>query len=360
MGVCQTKETQSDIEARAKAKAFSKALEKTMQNDQNDENKVHKLLLLGAGESGKSTLFKQMVNIYGTGFPESERIKTYLPIIHSNCITSIQSLAHYCIESGITVACGQEISTIMKYRHDQAITPEIATFIKTCWEDQGIQLAFENRAQFQLKDSAQFFLEKIEEIGEDGYIPNEQDVLRSRVKTTGIVENDFDIEGNKFKIFDVGGQRSERRKWIHCFENVTALLFVGVLSEYDQVLYEDNSTNRMEETLNLFENMVNSRWFSDMSCILFLNKMDLFEEKIKRVPLTSCPIFEGFDDSINTFDMGCQAIQEQFESRKKAEAESELYTHVTCATDTAMVSKVFDAVRDIVIRDALREAGLVD
>jgi hypothetical protein len=61
----------------------------------------------------------------------------------------------------------------------------------------------------------------------------------------GIVENDFVIEGNKFKMFDVGGQRNERKKWIHCFENVTAVMFVAAISEYDQMLYEDESTNRV-------------------------------------------------------------------------------------------------------------------
>jgi len=40
---------------------------------------------------------------------------------------------------------------------------------------------------------------------------------------------------------DVGGQRSERRKWIHCFENVTSIMFLVALSEYDQVLVESDN-----------------------------------------------------------------------------------------------------------------------
>lgn len=42
-------------------------------------------------------------------------------------------------------------------------------------------------------------------------------------------------------MFDVGGQRSERKKWIHCFENVTSIIFCVALSEYDQVLLEESS-----------------------------------------------------------------------------------------------------------------------
>lgn len=73
------------------------------------------------------------------------------------------------------------------------------------------------------------------------YLPTDQDILRSRVKTTGITETTFLIGDLTYKIFDVGGQRSERKKWIHCFENVTALVFLVSLSEYDQMLYEDES-----------------------------------------------------------------------------------------------------------------------
>jgi hypothetical protein len=83
-----------------------------------------------------------------------------------------------------------------------------------------------------------------------GYIPSEQDVLHARAPTTGIVENHFEIDGNAFKMFDVGGQRNERKKWIHCFENVTAVLFVAALSEYNQVLYEDECL-RVDEPVML-------------------------------------------------------------------------------------------------------------
>ena len=43
---------------------------------------------------------------------------------------------------------------------------------------------------------------------------------------------------------DVGGQRSERRKWIHCFEDVTAVIFFVAMSEYNQYLLEDPEVKR--------------------------------------------------------------------------------------------------------------------
>merc|ERR1712130_89601 len=186
------------------------------------------------------------------------------------------------------------------------------------------------------------------------YIPNEQDVLRTRVPTTGIIENEFEIDGNQFKMFDVGGQRSERKKWIHCFENVTAVLFVAAISAYDQVLYEDENVNRVFEALDLFEEICNSEWFDKTSMILFLNKRDLFAEKIKKVPLKT--YFTSFEGE-NTYEQGCEFMASIFEERNHQD--KDVYTHITCATDTNNVSAVFNAVKDIIIKKGLTRAGLM-
>lgn len=337
-------------------KLRSKALERQAQDDHQADAAVNKLLLLGAGESGKSTLFKQMITIYGTGFPEQER-KTFEPIIYNNIITSMQTLATAVAIHGGPVSCTDSLEFIKNMPQDASIDADNVGHFKSLWADSGIQMAFENRSKFQLTDSASYFFNKMDEIAIEGYLPSEQDVLRSRVRTTGIVENNFEIDGNQFKMFDVGGQRNERKKWIHCFENVTAVLFVGVLSEYDLVLYEDENMNRMEETLNLFDEICNSRWFRETSIILFLNKRDMFEEKIAKVPLTVCPVFADYTGE-NTYKDGCNLIGETFQSKNR-NPEKVIYSHITCATDTSNVAAVFNAVKDIIIRKSLGEAGLV-
>ena len=101
------------------------------------------------------------------------------------------------------------------------------------------------------------------------------------VPTTGILEYPFDLDSIIFRMVDVGGQRSERRKWIHCFENVTSIMFLVALSEYDQILVEENNQNRMEESKALFQHIVEYPYFHQSSVILFLNKKDLLEEKIR-------------------------------------------------------------------------------
>jgi hypothetical protein len=102
------------------------------------------------------------------------------------------------------------------------------------------------------------------------------------------------LENITFRMVDVGGQRSERRKWIHCFENVTSIMFLAALSEYDQVLVESDNENRMEESKALFRTIITYPWFQNSSVILFLNKKDLLEEKIMHSHLVDYfPEFDG-------------------------------------------------------------------
>jgi len=105
------------------------------------------------------------------------------------------------------------------------------------------------------------------------------------VRTTGITEVKFIVDDMIFRVLDVGGQRSERKKWIHCFENVDTIMFLIAISEYDQRLFEDTAVNRMDEALTLFDSICNSKWFSRTSIILFLNKTDLFREKLATSPI---------------------------------------------------------------------------
>ena len=134
-------------------------------------------------------------------------------------------------------------------------------------------------------------------IGKKDFVPSTQDILRSRVKTTGICEINFLLKGMNFRVFDVGGQRSERKKWIHCFEDVTSIIFLVALSEYDLVLVEDDTANRMQESLKLFDSISNNKYFLNTAFILFLNKSQrLTQKSLKNFRLLSfvLPLFVSY------------------------------------------------------------------
>jgi guanine nucleotide-binding protein G(i) subunit alpha len=156
-------------------------------------------------------------------------------------------------------------------------------------------------------------------------------------------------------MFDVGGQRSERKKWIHCFENVTAIVFLAAISEYDQSLIEDKGVNRIREALSLFDNITNSRWFEKTSIILFLNKIDLLKEKLPKSPIKNhFPQYKG----VNSYESACEFFKDMFHSMNHSESK-QIYTHFTCATDTNQIKFVMSAVNNILVQSNLKRAGLM-
>jgi len=288
-----------------------------------------------------------------------------VPIIFTNIIGSMKTLCEQSDElkskianTSVHPSLVPSKQYVLEMKETEQLDQRIGAHLQALWRDPGIQITYENRSLYQLIDSTAYFLDMVMEICKPGYLPSEQDVLRSRVRTTGIVESEFIIDGNQFKMYDVGGQRNERKKWIHCFSEVTAVLFVAALSAYDLVLYEDEDTNRMEEALNLFEEICNSRWFRKTSMILMLNKRDLFAEKIKKVPLTATIFKTTYKGDPHNYDQCVEFIKQCFES-KKQDPSKPIYTHVCCATDKNNMRHVFNAVKDIVIRRSLAEGGLL-
>jgi len=314
-----------------------------------------KLLLLGAGESGKSTIAKQMKIIHLQGFTAEER-STYKTIIYNNVITSMKALITAAQSMGFSVSAKEAAERIKNAEpaYGNISLEELAPDIKTLWKDESIRKAYSRQSEFQLNDSAAYYFDAVDRIASKDYVPTEPDVLRSRAKTTGIIETEFVVEKTKFRLVDVGGQRSERKKWMHCFQEVTAVIFCVALSEYDLKLYEDDETNRMHESLKLFREICNSKWFTETSIILFLNKRDLFDDKIKRVDITVCfPEYKGGKN----YDNAVAYIKDKFLAENQ-NPKKHIYTHVTCATDTDNISVVFNAVKDIILHQILEDTGI--
>ncbi|GMT30417.1 hypothetical protein PFISCL1PPCAC_21714, partial [Pristionchus fissidentatus] len=112
------------------------------------------------------------------------------------------------------------------------------------WKDEVVLQAFERRNELQIADSIEYFLNNLDRIAATNYSPSNDDFLQLRIPTTGVLENRILIKGSQFIFIDVGGQRSERKKWLHQFDSVSAVIFLSAISEYDQVLMEDRNVVR--------------------------------------------------------------------------------------------------------------------
>jgi len=340
-------------------------IDKQLKEERKAINNKMKLLLLGTGDAGKSTFSKQMKVIHKDGFTKAE-LEKYIDILRDNCIYGMNKLLFACNEWAVEIPKKHkpQVDLVM---NSTELTEEVANAIQALWESEFVGKVFERSNDIQLPGGASgtaYYIKHAGRFARRDYIPTQDDVIRAKLRTTGISEITFTVGATEFTMVDVGGQRSERRKWLNCFVDISAVIFLVAINEYDMLLEEDNKTNRLEESLKLFTKLTGAQWFEGTSFILFLNKSDLFEEKIVKSPLKD--YFEDYEAFVNErmkekkeessdFENGCAYIQSQY---VEAFNGSRLYPFVTCAIDTENCDRVFAAVRDTVISLALAQAGL--
>ncbi|KAG6514784.1 hypothetical protein ZIOFF_025154 [Zingiber officinale] len=304
------------------------------------EQHIHKLLLLGAGESGKSTIFKQIRLLFQTGFDEVE-LKSYASVIHANVYQTIKilydgakELAQNDPSSSKYVVCtenkdiGEKLSEIGSKMDYPYLTKEIAKEITTLWNDPAIQETYSHGNKLQVPDCAQYFMENLERFSEATYVPTKEDVLHARVRTTGVVEIQF---------------------------------------RYDQLLFEDETKNRMMETKELFEWVLKQSCFEKSSFMLFLNKFDIFEKKIQKVPLNVCewfkdyqPVGSGRQEVEHAYEFVKKKYEElYFQNSKPDRVDRAFKIYRTTVLDQKLIKKTFKLVDETLRRRNLIEAGLL-
>ena len=341
------------------AAAISREIDERLRNEFYASRGEFKLLLLGAGGGGKSTIAKQMRIIYDAGYSLSDRMQ-YRAAVHSNAIQSLLAILremevlHVPFSDHFRAQDVKRLSDMSKDSNGECITRQMGKLMISLWHDDATQRFFTQSKEYQVTDSVSYFLSAIPRISQPHYIPTENDVLKARISTTGVVETLFTCKELLFRMIDVGGQRSQRKNWLHCFDNVDCIIFCAALSEYDMFLEEDSRINRMDESLNLFKYICNNKFLVNTPIVLFLNKTDLLRDKIQRSPLTICfPNYNG----PNTYNSAIEHIKKKFEDVHPKKLK--LYVHFTCAVDTTNIQWVFDIVSDIIIRLNHRECGLL-
>ncbi|KAF8965851.1 G-protein alpha subunit-domain-containing protein [Flammula alnicola] len=264
--------------------------------------------LAGTSDSGKTTIMKQMQILYQHGIADE--------------IVNVNVLPPACI------------------------SPSLAQAIYHMWNDPATQGVVEEQL-IALPDSAEYFLGQIVRIGALNYRPNEEDVLKAWSMSTGIYSKSFDMHNIPVEVFETSGSRSERKKWVHCFEAVSLVIFCVSLSEYNQQLRDDPTVARTSESLALFDSIVNNPLFSNTAIVLLLTKADIFRKKISQIPLSDyCPDYAGGP----SFEDGLQYTMKRFLSTDKSNSRF-IYTFVVDATDTEQVKHALAAIQDAILRD---------
>ena len=365
---------------------------KHSENEQNGNRiryrNIIKVLLLGVSRSGKSTLVKQLQSIHGDGFDTRYR-KTVRSQIYEVLIESMKEMINNCehwqdaIEDGdedteiphevkemidktpdvhmLTEDVTDSVDKILSTRNNVEMTEDLCQSMLQLWNHKAIQFSFSFRNIISVPDSTEHFMNSFTRITDPNYIPSDEDVFLARYHTFGMEEKQFDIDGTLFKICDVGGRRNERRKWIHFFDNVTAVLFVASLAAYDDVPFEDEEANLMRESLEIFDEHCNSAVFEQTAFILLLNKNDIFMEKALKKSIAICfggnysgnhykgpEPGQGYPDS-ELIEAQYEFIKAEYQSKNDKPEERQISVHRMQATDPDNIKRVFNDVQHTVI-----------
>jgi guanine nucleotide-binding protein G(i) subunit alpha len=238
-----------------------------------------KVLILGTSFSGKSTLFKQTIS----SFEDDLYQYHYQPVIQS-CLCLLRYIVNLEPEE-----FDMEIVTHLNdaiNNGTEKLSEDVLLQLQEIWNEHS-ELCEQYKTDIGLRMYYGMgkYMNQLVPIC-DGTLKITTDmVLSCFTRTTGINENTFKYENAIIDIFDVGGRRSERKKWIHCFEGTKYMIVTVSLTEYCEVLAEDDTVNSMDESLKLFSDIVNSEWFIDVPILLLFTKKDLLLSCLSRYPL---------------------------------------------------------------------------
>jgi len=338
--------------------AESAAIDKGIKDQSKEERQLLRVLVLGTSASGKSTLCKQMKILHCNGFTKEE-LDNYSQILILNIFSAFRELVYQAELFSLKIM--RKNKKVASYftecnPYTEKLDQEVVERAIQLWSDKGIQKMWERRNEIDFPTNLAYMMANITRFAQPNFVPSNDDVLHARQRTTGVVETNFNITKWNWSLIDVGGQRSERRKWIHFFDGVTAVIYCAALDEFDMVCPEDTSKNKMEESLEVFETMINSDFFKDKAFVLFLNKMDLFKEKIATLNLSKVfPEYKGGHE----YDAAVNFIRQTYQTKIKSRPVEDVFVHVTCAIDTSNVKYVFDAVSETIFTKRLEISGLV-
>jgi GTPase SAR1 family protein len=314
-----------------------------------------KILLLGAGESGKSTIVKQIKLLHQKKLTSKE-LQIAGNSLHQNVIDCMKALLNARKNFGTYELDEEGKATeqliFADWGENERINKDMGTKIQKLWNSEAIQKTYARRNEFWLLDSFPYYIKNLERFCEPDWQPTEEDAVMARIRTTGIVVTNLEqkLEDSPpgspdkltFQVVDVGGQRNERKKWIHCFDDVRCVLFIDNLAGYNQVLFEDSTKNRMHESLELFNKVTYNRIFENTPIFLFLNKKDLFENMIKEQDLGGTfPEYKGGKDLNNALEF----IQAQF--RRQLPPKKEVHIQVVSACFRREIRIAFDKVKEV-------------
>lgn len=286
--------------------------------------------------------------------------------IHKNIIHNMDILVTQCKQLRIGLRSSEGESAERTFLTSDDTVEKLAS-AKILWDDKGIQECFNRRSEYETRNplytSTKYFMCELHRILETSYMPINEDIIRVRKNTEGVIQYEFVVTDIQFRIIDVGGERAEREKWINFLQSrITCVIFLGAIDEYNTNFIEceesEREKNKLLEAIELFGTIQDYSWLEHTTFILFLNKIDIFEEKIKIYNIIDH--FSEFPGFPRDAENGKRFIRRLFLEQNSNKGNNRMvYTHETCATNTEDMRFVFEAVKDTILQLNLRQYNLV-
>jgi GTPase SAR1 family protein len=173
--------------------------------------------------------------------------------------------------------------------------------LNMAWEDEAFKESYKYKTRINLVDTSDYFLKKLENINLN-YKPLLEDLLFIRRKTIGVNILKFEKNEIKYKLYDIGGQKSERRVWDQVAKDSDIIIYISSLNDYHKKMYEDNKTNRLVDSINTFKSLISNQTYNTCKIVLIFSKFDLFIEDLKSIKFSDYFDYDGENSEMEIYE----------------------------------------------------------
>eukprot|EP01084_Bolivina_argentea_P260914 440769_1 len=356
---------------------------------QNQQRHISQILLLGPKGAGKNTLFEQLKIIHGPGHNQQERL-SYVSHIRQQIILNMNELLQRCHIHQLS--CDAQVAARQFHNIDHETSNcDMISLIKILWKEHLIQnICISDRLHNYC-----YFFDQIDLIFATDYIPNDTHIINIKKPIhTKVIEQTFVVYNWEYHIINPCGQQSSWKKYIPYFTNINGIIFVASLADYDSKMNEKHldllvigyiniiydfvnipedlislikqfcdieDGYIMQQQIDMFKDIVNSHWFNQNNCgiFLFLNKKDIFAEKIQNKPLNKFSLYADYNgNEDSSYDEGICYFRRKFQAVLNNK-QKQIFSYATCATDRDHIEMVFNDITHAVIECGLVCEGLL-